>query len=199
MLPRTPSRHDEVPGAASPGAIVSEHTPRDKASARSQPRDVADNRWLESQADRRIKPHTVRVFVSGPISVVAASSARTGLNVRTVREPAPGHPFVQNLCRGHYELAGEHRPNDRVRITFDQLAAHVWPSRPRGLDPPMRASDQSTQQPGLFGDESIVVARPLFFFFASAKMPSVIARHRLLRSRRHRCADRYAVADVPGE
>ena len=36
---------------------------------------------------------------------------------------ARGHAFVQNLCRGHYELGLEHRPNERIRTSFDELAA----------------------------------------------------------------------------
>ena len=30
-----------------------------------------------------------------------------------------GHAFVQNLRRGHYELAAERAVQDRVRVAFD--------------------------------------------------------------------------------
>ena len=42
---------------------------------------------------------------------------------RSLQTVAAGHAFVQNLRRGHYEFGNEHRPNDRVRIAFDELAA----------------------------------------------------------------------------
>jgi transposase-like protein len=35
---------------------------------------------------------------------------------------AAGHPFVQNLRRGHYELTTDLPPHDRVRNTFTELA-----------------------------------------------------------------------------
>jgi len=42
---------------------------------------------------------------------------------RSLQTVAAGHAFVQNLRRGHYEFGNDHRPNDRVRIAFDELAA----------------------------------------------------------------------------
>jgi IS6 family transposase len=33
-----------------------------------------------------------------------------------------GHAFVQNLRRGHYELAAEEPENRRVAVAFDELA-----------------------------------------------------------------------------
>ena len=42
---------------------------------------------------------------------------------RSLQTVAAGHAFVQNLRRGHYEFGNEHRPNDRVRIAFEALAA----------------------------------------------------------------------------
>jgi len=35
---------------------------------------------------------------------------------------AAGHAFVQNLRRGHYELAADEASCDRVRVAFDELA-----------------------------------------------------------------------------
>ncbi len=35
---------------------------------------------------------------------------------------APGHAFVQNLRRGHYELTADKPTLDRVRVAFDELA-----------------------------------------------------------------------------
>ncbi len=42
---------------------------------------------------------------------------------RSLQTVAAGHAFVQNLRRGHYEFGNDPRPNDRVRIAFDELAA----------------------------------------------------------------------------
>ena len=38
---------------------------------------------------------------------------------------AAGHAFVQNLRRGHYEIATDEPAHDRLRIAFDALAASV--------------------------------------------------------------------------
>jgi hypothetical protein len=40
----------------------------------------------------------------------------------SARTISTGHAFVQNLRRGHYELAADHAVQDRVRIAFDELA-----------------------------------------------------------------------------
>jgi transposase, IS6 family len=36
-----------------------------------------------------------------------------------------GHGFVQNLRRGHYELAVEESANRRVAVAFDKLAMAI--------------------------------------------------------------------------
>jgi hypothetical protein len=36
-----------------------------------------------------------------------------------------GHAFVQNLRRGHYELAIEEPTNRRVAVAFDELALAI--------------------------------------------------------------------------
>ena len=41
---------------------------------------------------------------------------------RSLRTVAAGHAFVQNLRRGHYELATDRSARDRVRIAFGELA-----------------------------------------------------------------------------
>ena len=43
--------------------------------------------------------------------------------VRAVR--AAGHAFVQNLRRGHYELATDVPARHRIRTAFDQLAVTI--------------------------------------------------------------------------
>jgi transposase, IS6 family len=40
---------------------------------------------------------------------------------RSVRILATGHVFVQNLRRGHYELATDAASRQRLRAAFDQL------------------------------------------------------------------------------
>ena len=42
--------------------------------------------------------------------------------LRSARILAAGHAFVQNLRRGHYEIAADVLPVERVRVAFDQLA-----------------------------------------------------------------------------
>jgi transposase, IS6 family len=41
---------------------------------------------------------------------------------RSARILAPGHAFVQNLRRGHYDIATETPDRHRLRIVFDDLA-----------------------------------------------------------------------------
>jgi transposase, IS6 family len=41
---------------------------------------------------------------------------------RSVRVLAAGHAFVQNLRRGHYDIATETPSAHRLRIVFDDLA-----------------------------------------------------------------------------
>ena len=44
---------------------------------------------------------------------------------RSARVVLAGHGFVQNLRRGHYELAVEEPANRRVAVAFDELALAV--------------------------------------------------------------------------
>jgi transposase, IS6 family len=41
---------------------------------------------------------------------------------RSARVVIAGHGFVQNLQRGHYELAVEEPVNQRMAVAFDELA-----------------------------------------------------------------------------
>lgn len=45
--------------------------------------------------------------------------------VRSLHTVAAGHAFVQNLRRGHYELAIDHAATDRVRVAFTALATSL--------------------------------------------------------------------------
>ena len=56
--------------------------------------------------------------------------ARLGLmrglkQVRSARVVIAGHAFVQNLRRGHYELAVGEPVNQRVAVAFDELALAI--------------------------------------------------------------------------
>ncbi len=42
--------------------------------------------------------------------------------IRSARTIAAGHAFVQNLRRGHYELATDHAPHGRLPAAFAELA-----------------------------------------------------------------------------
>jgi transposase, IS6 family len=44
---------------------------------------------------------------------------------RSARVIVPGHAFVQNLRRGHYELAVEAPTNRRSAVVFDELAVAI--------------------------------------------------------------------------
>jgi IS6 family transposase len=44
---------------------------------------------------------------------------------RTARIIITGHALVQNVCRGHYELAVETAANRRLAVAFDELAAAI--------------------------------------------------------------------------
>ena len=44
---------------------------------------------------------------------------------RSARVVVAGHAFVQNLRRGHYELAVEARVNLRLAVAFDRLALAI--------------------------------------------------------------------------
>jgi IS6 family transposase len=44
---------------------------------------------------------------------------------RSARTLAAGHAFVQNLRRGHYEIAAEEPKRHRLRAAFDQLALAI--------------------------------------------------------------------------
>ena len=41
---------------------------------------------------------------------------------RSLRIVATGHAFIQNLRRGHYELATDATARDRVAVAFTELA-----------------------------------------------------------------------------
>ena len=43
---------------------------------------------------------------------------------RSARILAMGHAFVQNLRRGHYDIAAE-IPSDQLRVAFDVLALTI--------------------------------------------------------------------------
>ncbi len=44
---------------------------------------------------------------------------------RSARIVAAGHALVQNIRRGHYEIAVDQPPRDRLRIAFDELALAI--------------------------------------------------------------------------
>jgi IS6 family transposase len=44
---------------------------------------------------------------------------------RNARGVVVGHAFVQNVRRGHYELATEEPANRRLAVAFDELAMAI--------------------------------------------------------------------------
>ena len=47
---------------------------------------------------------------------------------RSARIDAAGHAFVQNLRRGHCDIATHAPSRHRLRIAFDDLAITLWPA-----------------------------------------------------------------------
>ena len=56
---------------------------------------------------------------------------------------AAGHAFVQNLRRGHYELATDVSPSLRLATAFSELAGHVTCASPDPTLPPSRWTQQT--------------------------------------------------------
>ena len=75
--------------------------------------------------------HTVERYANNPVE---ADHGRLKARLRPMRGPkrhrsarivASGHAFVQNLRRGHYELANDVAARHRLRAAFDQLVMTV--------------------------------------------------------------------------
>ena len=73
--------------------------------------------------------HVLEQYANNPIE---ADHGRLKARLRPMRGPkrlrsartiAAGHDFVQNLRRGHYELAPAAAANDRVRLAFTERAS----------------------------------------------------------------------------
>ena len=47
------------------------------------------------------------------------------MHYRSARILAAGHAFVQNLRRGHYDIATEVRAHHKLRTIFDELALAI--------------------------------------------------------------------------
>jgi IS6 family transposase len=44
---------------------------------------------------------------------------------RSARTVTSGHALVQNICRGHYEIASDVPARHRLPVAFDQPAAAI--------------------------------------------------------------------------
>lgn len=75
--------------------------------------------------------HTVERYANNPIEtdhgrLKARLRPMRGLKRhRSARVLAAGHAFVQNLRRGHYDIATEIPARHRLRIAFDELAVSI--------------------------------------------------------------------------
>ncbi len=86
------------------------------------------------QSARRADPeavHTVERYANNPVE---AGHGRLRARLRPVRGLtrrrsarilAAGHAFVQNLRRGHYDIAADVQAHHRLRIAFDDLAITI--------------------------------------------------------------------------
>ena len=72
--------------------------------------------------------HTVEQYANNPIEAdhsqlkARLRPMRGFKRFRSARTLAEGHAFVQNLRRGHYEIATDVPTQDRLRIAFAELA-----------------------------------------------------------------------------
>ena len=75
--------------------------------------------------------HTVQQYSNNPVEadhgrLKARLRPMRGLKRhRSVRTVAAGHAFVQNLRRGHYDIATDIPARHRIRYAFDQLAVTI--------------------------------------------------------------------------
>jgi transposase, IS6 family len=75
--------------------------------------------------------HTVEPHANNPVEtdhgrLKARLRPMRGLKrPRSVRILAAGHAFVQNLRRGHYDIATEAPSPHRLRLAFDDLALAI--------------------------------------------------------------------------
>ena len=75
--------------------------------------------------------HSVEQYANNPVEadhgrLKAWLRPMRGLQrFRSAGTLAAGHAFVQNLRRGHYEIATGEPAHDRLRIAFDALAACI--------------------------------------------------------------------------
>ncbi len=75
--------------------------------------------------------HTVKQYANNPIEtdhgrLKARLRPMRGLKRhQSARILAAGHAFVQNLRRGHYEIATDVPDRHRLRIAFDALAITI--------------------------------------------------------------------------
>jgi transposase, IS6 family len=75
--------------------------------------------------------HTVEQYANNPIEadhgrLKARLRPMRGLKQhRTARTVASGHAFVQNLRRGHYDIATDVPDRHRLRAAFDELVIAI--------------------------------------------------------------------------
>jgi IS6 family transposase len=75
--------------------------------------------------------HVLEQYANNPIEadhsrLKARLRPMRGLQrLRSAQTVSAGHAFVQNLRRGHYEIATNEQQHDRLRIAFDELATGV--------------------------------------------------------------------------
>ena len=113
------------PGASLPGRC---------ARARSRPRSPPTVPLSTRGSSTRLVPsalHTVKQYANNPIETdhgrpKARLRPMRGLKRhRSARILAAGHAFVQNLRRGHYDIATDVPDRHRLRIAFDDLAITI--------------------------------------------------------------------------
>jgi transposase-like protein len=67
---------------------------------------------------------------------------------RTAGVVIAGHAFVQNLRRGHYELAVEEPANQRLTVAFDELALVIWSCTSAAASARLDLTERNSAAPG---------------------------------------------------
>ena len=75
--------------------------------------------------------HTVEQYANNPIEADHSRlkawlrPMRSLKRFRSAQTLAAGHAFVQNVRRGHYEIATDEPAHDRLRVAFNEIATRV--------------------------------------------------------------------------
>jgi transposase, IS6 family len=92
-------------------------------------RHAPGDRWFVDETHVKVAGQWTYLYRAidqhGQVIDVLVSTRRGLKRHRSARILAAGHAFVQNLRRGHYEIATEVPSRHRLRIAFDDLGLTI--------------------------------------------------------------------------